>query len=201
MKLQAIYKADNHAGSQRQRQRQIAAGIFYFAGGKGHIVPGIGGKQRSDLGDRQDGQRADQHSRTAHSHLTACCVPARRCARNCPESWPPAPAHCARRTAPAATRPKQCGNFGKGKNILDQRAGLHAEDVHHREQQPPPGCATRFCVFSPVFHIAQDHRAQGMNAAELSRSAQSSWRKKSKERKCRETCRTPRPQRRWFRSG
>ncbi len=68
-KVAGDVERDHHARAHRQRQRKIAAGILHFAGGEGHIVPGVGGKQRPDLRDGENSQRADQHHRTAHTHL------------------------------------------------------------------------------------------------------------------------------------
>ena len=68
-KVAGNVERDHNARAHRQRERQIAAGILHFAGGEGHVVPGVGGEQRSDLRHRENGQRAHQHRRAADSHL------------------------------------------------------------------------------------------------------------------------------------
>ena len=37
-------KRDHNARAHRQRERQIAAGIFHFAGGERDVIPGVGGE-------------------------------------------------------------------------------------------------------------------------------------------------------------
>ena len=57
-------EGDHDAGAQSQGERQIALRIFDLGGGEGDIVPGIGGKQRSHLGDGDNGDRAHPQRRT-----------------------------------------------------------------------------------------------------------------------------------------
>ena len=41
--------ADDNAGSERERQRDVSSRLLDLAGGERDVVPGIGGKQRTGL--------------------------------------------------------------------------------------------------------------------------------------------------------
>ena len=104
-------------------------GILYFAGGKSHIVPGIGGKQRANLRDRQDGQRAHQHRRAADAHLH-CML----CAQ--PRIPPEVPVEIGQQGLGIASdknthnhESEKRRSLGDGENVLDQGPGLEAEDI------------------------------------------------------------------------
>src|SRR5579883_1298389 len=51
---------NDQPGSHGQRQRNIALGIFHFAGGEGDVVPGVGGKERSGLRNADGGEQAER---------------------------------------------------------------------------------------------------------------------------------------------
>ena len=62
-------KQDHDPGAYSERQGEIAAGVLDLASREGHVVPGISGKQRPHLRNRENGQAADQHCRPSHTHL------------------------------------------------------------------------------------------------------------------------------------
>src|SRR5204863_3559648 len=59
-KVAGDVKGDHNARSEHKREWQIPARIFHLPGCEGDIVPGVDGTERSDLGDGDHGDSADQ---------------------------------------------------------------------------------------------------------------------------------------------
>src|SRR5277367_922050 len=50
---------DYDARADGEREREIAARIFYFSGGESNVVPGIGGEERTGLRDADGHEQAE----------------------------------------------------------------------------------------------------------------------------------------------
>src|SRR5438045_744732 len=61
-------KSNDGPGAKSERQRQIAAGVFYFGGGEGDVVPRVGGKERAGLSDSDHDQSPDE-GKAATGHI------------------------------------------------------------------------------------------------------------------------------------
>ena len=149
-------KRDHHARAQRQRQRQVAAGILYFAGSERHVVPGVGGKQRTHLRHRQNRQRAHHHHRPAHSHLHGVLraqsrIPPEVSAEVRSQSLSISPQRQSEQRQSQKRR-----DLGCSKNILDERPGFHSEDIHHRKENHQEDGNQVLRIDSDI-HVAQNH--------------------------------------------
>ena len=192
-------KQDDRACAHRQRERQVALRIVHFAGGEGHVVPGVGREQRTDLRHGKDGQQA----RPARSGRRRRLAPdaahsIRRCARSSRRSWRRWPRRCVPEN-PSSTRPSSAAVLAKVKTFCTSAPVLHAEDVQHREENHDQDGGEILRVQADI-HVAQHHRPDG-NRRHMRDVHRSSWWTRPKGRRRRETCRRPRRRRRWFRSG
>ena len=156
-KVAGNVERDHHARTQRQRQRQVAAGILYFARGERHVIPGVRGKQRTHLRHGQNRQRAHHHNRPAHSHLHGML---RAQSRVLPEMSAEV---CGQRLCVSSQRQtEQCQSqqrrdFGHGKYILNQRSGLQSKDIHDRKKNHQQNRNQVLRIDSHI-HVAQNHR-------------------------------------------
>ncbi len=139
-------------------RRQIAAGILHFPGGESHIVPGVGRKERSDLGHGKNRQRSDHDDRAADSDLHGVLraesgVVPEVCAEIRRQSLRIAPEGEAERR-----QSEQRRNFRGGEYVLNRRARLDAKDVDDRQENHQQDRHQVLGV-DPDFHVAQNHRA------------------------------------------
>ena len=153
------------AGSDGQRERQVALRVANLAGGEGDVVPGVGGKQRPDLrhGDHRDG--ADQRGRSADSNRNFV---QRAQARVEPEVGAEIGVQRLRRASgPGAEQnePQQARDFRGGKHHLHDGSGLDAEDVDRGEQRDD-GDGNQVLGVQPDLHVAQHHGTE-MNRRNL----------------------------------
>ena len=156
---------DDRAGSDGQRERQVALRVANLSGGEGDVVPCIGGKQRSDLRHGDNGDRGDQRGRSADSDGNFV---QRAQAGMEPEVGAEICAERLRRAArPDAKQdePQQPRDFCGGEHHLHDGSGLDAEDVDHGEQHNH-GDGNQVLGVQPNVHVAQHHRPK-MNRRNL----------------------------------
>ena len=149
----ADIERDHHAGAERQRQRKIPAGIFHLAGGERNVVPGVGGKQRSHLRDRQHGERRDQNAPTHVMQGAEAGI--------LPEVCPEIRGHRLRvppKKNSEQDQSQQRRNFRRGEDVLDECARLHAENIDDREHHHYQDGDEVLRVQSHI-HAAEHHRA------------------------------------------
>ena len=149
-------KRDDHARTERKRKRQIAIGILHFAGRECHVIPGIGGKQRSHLRHRQNRQRTYQDYRSADSHLHRVLRPESSMVPEVAMEIGGQRLRIPSDEQAEQGQPQQRRNFGERENILNQRSGLQSENVDHRERNHDQNCYQILRV-QPDIHIAQNH--------------------------------------------
>ena len=180
---------DHHAGPKRQGKRQIAAGILDFSGGEGHVVPGVGGKQRAHLRDGQNSQRAHQNSAADIVQIAQAGV------------VPEVSAEVGGQRGGVAAgddteegQPQQGRDFGGSENVLDHGAGADAEDIDDRQQDHDQD-GDQVLGVQPYLHVAQGHWADfpGRDGRE---SREANLKKRWNEQRCRETFRKRRRRRR-----
>ncbi len=156
---------DDRAGSDGKRERQIALRVADLSGGEGDVVPGIGGKQRSDLrhGDHRNGGDQRGRSADADGNFVQRAQPGVE-----PEVGTEICAERLRRASnPDAEQdePQQARDFGGGKHHLHDGSGLDAEDVDRGEQHDD-GDGNQVLGVQPDLHVAQHHGAE-MNRRNL----------------------------------
>ena len=150
---------DHHAGAERQRERKIAAGIFHFAGGKRNVVPGVGGEERSDLRNRQHGERRDQHVPPTPPP-TSCRAPRPELFQKFAPKFAAMACAFRPRKIPKNNQAEQRRNFRGGEDVLDESARLHAENVDDRERDHDQDGDEVLRVQANI-HAAQNHGADG----------------------------------------
>ena len=116
-------------------------------------------------------------------------------------SLQPAPKFAAQRRGVAPHREgqqnqrRQRQRLGRGEDVLDQRAQLHAEDVHDGQKDDDRDSGQVGRVDADL-HVAQ-HHGPHPERGHVGDVPQPMGRRDGRERRRRETCRRPRRRRRW----
>ena len=185
-----------------KRQRNIAARILHFTGGKGDVVPRISGKKRTHLNHGEDHKKVDQDNWPADAHLHGmdACHPASF--KELTKVWAKVRIPCGgvathRESENHKRSQREC--LGRREDILDDGAKPYAKDIHECEQEHNHDAREVGGVYADI-HVSKNHRVRWEFRAHA-RCARANELSRWLERRLRGICRTRRRPLRLCRSG
>ena len=123
----------DETGSECEGQRKIATWILNLCGGEGDVIPSVRREQRSYLRYSDDRKESHESYRSANSYLhwmerteRGVLPEMSEVLTNCLSI---APERCADQH-----EAEKGGSFGKGKDVLDNCASLHTENVNRGKE-------------------------------------------------------------------